>query len=63
MKPTIGLAILLVSIETEGQPDFLALLHGRRVPACVYAFDLIELDGHDRRDQPLERRRVSSAKK
>jgi hypothetical protein len=25
-------------------PFFLALLHGRHVPVCVYAFDLLELE-------------------
>jgi bifunctional non-homologous end joining protein LigD len=25
---------------------------------CVYAFDLLELDGHDLRDEPLEKRRA-----
>jgi ATP-dependent DNA ligase len=35
----------LIAAGANGQPDFLALLHGRRVPVCVYAFDLIELWG------------------
>jgi ATP-dependent DNA ligase len=39
----------------------LALLHARRVLVCVYAFDLIELQGRDFRDQPLEERRARLA--
>jgi bifunctional non-homologous end joining protein LigD len=35
-----------------------ALLHGRRVPVCVYCFDLLELQGRDVRDQPLVERRA-----
>jgi hypothetical protein len=67
--PTIAEAILalptrsciidgeLIAAGAEGQPDFLALLHGRHVPVCVYAFDLMELDRRDLRDQPLEQLR------
>jgi ATP-dependent DNA ligase len=33
----------LIAAGAEGQPDFLALLHGLHVPVCVYAFDLLEL--------------------
>ena len=47
----------LIAAGAEGQPDFRALLHGRHVPVCVYAFDLMELDGRDLREQPLEQRR------
>jgi ATP-dependent DNA ligase len=31
----------LIAAGVHGEPDFLALLHGRRVPTCVYAFDLM----------------------
>jgi hypothetical protein len=63
--PTIAAAILvlpvrsciidgeLIAADAHGGPDFLALLHGRRVPVCVYAFDLIDLQGRDLREQPL----------
>src|SRR5215470_9483675 len=44
--------------DVHGQPDFLALLHGRHVPTCVYCFDLLELNGSDLREQPLVKRRV-----
>jgi hypothetical protein len=39
-------------------PTFLALLHGRHVPTCVYCFDLLELNGRDLREQPLVQRRA-----
>jgi bifunctional non-homologous end joining protein LigD len=48
----------LIAAGRHGQPDFLALLHGRHVPTCVYAFDLLELQGRDLRDQPLVQRRA-----
>jgi bifunctional non-homologous end joining protein LigD len=48
----------LIAAGAEGQPDFLALLHGRHVPVCVYAFNLLELQGRDLRDLPLEQRRA-----
>jgi bifunctional non-homologous end joining protein LigD len=48
----------LIAAGAEGQPDFLALLHGRHVPVCVYAFDLLELQGRDLRELPLEQRRA-----
>jgi ATP-dependent DNA ligase len=41
----------------HGEPDFLALLHGRHVSTCVYCFDLLELNGRDLREQPLVQRR------
>jgi ATP-dependent DNA ligase len=71
--PTIAAAVLalptgsrvidgeLIAAGAEGLPDFLALLHGSRVPVCVYGFDLMELDGRDLRDQPLEGDRRSSS--
>jgi bifunctional non-homologous end joining protein LigD len=48
----------LIAAGAHGEPDFLALLHGRHVPTCVYAFDLLELQGRDLRDQPLVQRRA-----
>jgi bifunctional non-homologous end joining protein LigD len=48
----------LIAAGRHGQPDFLALLHGRHVPVCVYCFDLMELQGRDLRDQPLVQRRA-----
>jgi bifunctional non-homologous end joining protein LigD len=46
----------LIAAGRHGQPDFLALLHGRHVPTCVYCFDLLELNGRDLREQPLVQR-------
>jgi ATP-dependent DNA ligase len=37
----------LIAAGHHGQPDFLALLHGRHVPTCVYCFDLLQLNGRD----------------
>jgi bifunctional non-homologous end joining protein LigD len=48
----------LIAAGRHGQPDFLALLHGRHVPTCVYCFDLLELNGRDLREQPLVQRRA-----
>ena len=48
----------LIAAGAHGEPDFLALLHGRHVPVCVYAFDLMALQGRDLRYQALEQRRV-----
>jgi bifunctional non-homologous end joining protein LigD len=48
----------LIAAGRHGQPDFLALLHGRHVPTCVYCFDLLELNGHDLREKPLVQRRA-----
>jgi bifunctional non-homologous end joining protein LigD len=68
--PTIAAAVItlpvrsciidgeLIAAGVHGQPDFRALLHGRSVPVCVYAFDLLEFDGQDVRDEPLEKRRA-----
>jgi hypothetical protein len=54
--PTIATAVLALPVRScvidgepiaageHDQPDFLALLHGRRVPVCVYAFDLLTRD-------------------
>jgi bifunctional non-homologous end joining protein LigD len=48
----------MIAAGRHGQPDFLALLHGRHVPTCVCAFDLLELQGRDLREQPLVYRRA-----
>jgi bifunctional non-homologous end joining protein LigD len=48
----------LIAAGKDGEPDFLALLHGRHVPVCVYGFDLLELDSRDLRQLPLEQRRA-----
>jgi bifunctional non-homologous end joining protein LigD len=43
---------------STGEPDFRALLHGRTQDASVYCFDLMELQGHEIREQPLVQRRA-----
>jgi bifunctional non-homologous end joining protein LigD len=48
----------LIAAGRHGEPDFLALLHGRHVPTCVYCFDLLELNGRDLRELPLVQRRA-----
>jgi len=32
----------LIAGDAHGRPDFLALLHARHVPVCVYAFDILD---------------------
>jgi bifunctional non-homologous end joining protein LigD len=51
----------LIVPDATGEPDFTALLHGRTQGACVYCFDLMELQGRDISEQPLERRRARLA--
>ena len=48
----------LIAAGRRGQPDFLALLHGRHVPTYVYCFDLLELNRRDLRELPLVQRRA-----
>jgi len=48
----------LIAAGKHGEPNFLALLHGRHVPTCVYCFDLLELNGRDLREQPLVQQRA-----
>jgi bifunctional non-homologous end joining protein LigD len=48
----------LIAAGEHGEPDFLAPLHGHRVPVCVYAFDLMHPQSRDIREQPLEQRRA-----
>jgi len=67
--PTIAAAILALPTKTciidgeliaaggGGEPNFVALLRGK-APVCVYAFDLLELQGWDLRELPLEQRRA-----
>jgi bifunctional non-homologous end joining protein LigD len=47
----------------EGLPDFHRLLGDGKATACLYAFDLLEIDGEDLRPLPLEARkeRLASA--
>jgi bifunctional non-homologous end joining protein LigD len=66
--PTIAAAVItlpvrsciidgeLIAAGKDGAPDLRALLHGRNVPVCVYAFDILELQGRDFCELPLEQR-------
>jgi bifunctional non-homologous end joining protein LigD len=63
IKLTVGRSSCIIDGElvvagASGEPDFLALLHGRTRGACVYAFDLMEWRGRDIREQPLVQRRA-----
>ena len=46
----------ITCLDTDGRPNFNALLF-RRVEPVMYAFDLLALDGKDLRDQPLMQRK------
>jgi bifunctional non-homologous end joining protein LigD len=48
----------LIAAGRHGQPDFVALLHGRHAATCVYCFDLLEVNGNDLREQALVQRRA-----
>jgi bifunctional non-homologous end joining protein LigD len=48
----------MIAAGEHGEPNFLALLHARKAPLCVYAFDFLELQGRDTRNEPLEQRRA-----
>src|SRR5262249_34114938 len=49
----------LIAGDTQGRPDFRAQLFAvRKAPLCVYAFDLMELQGRDIRSNPLVQRRA-----
>jgi bifunctional non-homologous end joining protein LigD len=49
----------LIAADAQGQPDFRALLFAvRRAPLCVYAFDLLEIQDRDIRNDPLVQRRA-----
>jgi bifunctional non-homologous end joining protein LigD len=49
-----------VACDDTGVPDFKLLIHNRRYgSAQLYAFDLLELDGKDLRDEPIEKRKAT----
>jgi bifunctional non-homologous end joining protein LigD len=50
----------LIVPDATGEPDCRALLHGRTRGACVYCFDLMELQGRDISEQPLVLRQAQS---
>jgi bifunctional non-homologous end joining protein LigD len=45
----------------DGLPDFHRLLGDGKATACLYAFDLLEMDGEDLRPLPLEERKARLA--
>jgi bifunctional non-homologous end joining protein LigD len=47
----------LVACDTDGKPDFEALMH-KDPNLCIWCFDLLELDGDDLRAQPLFERKA-----
>jgi ATP-dependent DNA ligase len=55
LKRLVLSLLILMQSPTKGGA---ALLHGRQVSVCVYALDLLKLDGQDLRELPLEPRRA-----
>ena len=49
----------LVACDSDGQPDFNALMKGQRENLCAWCFDLLELDGRDTRSLPLVERKAA----
>ena len=47
----------LVACDTDGMPDFFALMRRRTDGLCVWGFDLLELNGRDLRTRPLATRK------
>ncbi len=49
----------LVACDSDGKPDFNALMDGQRDNLCAWCFDLLELDGRDMRLLPLVERKAA----
>jgi bifunctional non-homologous end joining protein LigD len=49
----------LVACDTDGNPDFNALMGGQRENLCAWCFDLLELGGRDMRMMPLVARKAA----
>ena len=49
----------LVACDTDGKPDFNALMRGHRDRLCAWCFDLLELNGQDLQPLPLAERKAS----
>ena len=47
----------LVAGDTDGKPDFFALMHRRTDGLCIWGFDLLGLNGCDLRTRPLTTRK------
>lgn len=50
-----------VALDSEGRPDFRALVGGQKHSRVAWCFDLLEIDGRDMRPFPLLTRRVRLA--
>jgi bifunctional non-homologous end joining protein LigD len=48
----------LVACDSDGRPDFNALMNGQRENLCAWCFDLLELNGRDLRTLPLVERKA-----
>jgi bifunctional non-homologous end joining protein LigD len=46
----------IVVCDSDGKPDFKALMDGAAGDLCAWCFDLLELNGHDLRSERLEER-------
>ena len=49
----------LVACDSDGKPDFNALMGGQRENLCAWCFDLLGLDGRDMRHLPLVERKAA----
>ena len=49
----------LVACDSDGKPDFNALMNGQRENLCAWCFDLLELDRRDTRHLPLVERKAA----
>ena len=47
----------IVVCDDDDRPSFGALMSGRQTALCAWCFDLMELDRHDLRSEPLDSRR------
>ena len=49
----------IVVCDSDGKPDFSALMEGAAGHLCAWCFDLLELNGRDMRGLPLVKRRAT----
>ena len=47
----------LVACDADGNLNFYAMMGGAKHGCCAWCFDLLELNGHDLRSEPLDSRR------
>ena len=48
----------LVVCDSDGKPDFDALMDGQRENLCAWCFDVLELNGQKQRRRPLIERKI-----